>query len=720
MPLIAFMLAALLALAPEARAQGPVGIVTVRAVGDEGPVPGARVSSGAAAALTDARGEAVLRLPPGERTVRIEALGLRPAAVTVPVRAGADTLVVVPLRPEPVAHEEIIVRSTRTERRIEEEPVRVEVIGREEVEEKLLMTPGDIAMLLNETAGLRVQPTAASLGGAGVRIQGLRGRYTQILSDGLPLHGGQTGALGPLQIPPMDLAQVEVIKGAASALYGASALGGVVNLISRRPGERGEPEVLLNASTLGGADAILWDARPLGPRWGYTLLAGGHRQAIVDFDDDGWADLPAFRRGSVRPRLFWSDGRGATALLTVGAMVEDRAGGTLPGHTTPGGTGHTEALDTERLDAGGVARLLIGGNRLLSVRGSATMQRHDHRFGDAVDRDLHRTAFAEAALSGAAGAHTWVAGLAIQRDGYEVADLGGFDYTFTVPGLFAQDEYAPAEWLAVAASARLDHHSEFGTFLSPRLSVLLRPGAAWTLRGSAGAGYFAPTPWTDETEAVGLRRVVPPAGLVAERARSASLDLGRSFGPLELNATVFGSRIDGPVQARPAAGGDGRIELFNADAPVRTRGTEVLARYHREGIHVTATHVYLRASEPDPHGAGRREVPLTPRHTAGLVAAREQEGRGRIAAEIYYTGRQALEDNPYRATSPPHVVVGFLGERRFGPARVFLNAENIFDTRQTRYDPLILPARSAEGRWTTDVWAPLEGRALNAGVRWEF
>ncbi len=78
------------------------------------------------------------------------------------------------------------------------------------------MTPGDIAMLLNETAGLRVQPTAPSLGGASVRIQGLRGRYTQILSDGLPLYGGQAGALGPLQVPPMDLAQVEVIKGAAS------------------------------------------------------------------------------------------------------------------------------------------------------------------------------------------------------------------------------------------------------------------------------------------------------------------------------------------------------------------------------------------------------------------------------------------------------------------------------------------------------------------------
>src|SRR5688572_31602655 len=100
------------------------------------------------------------------------------------------------------------------------------------------MTPGDIAMLLNETSGLRVQVTSPSLGGANVRVQGLRGRYTQLLSDGLPLYGGQTASIGILQIPPLDLGQVEVIKGVASALYGSSALGGVINLVSRRPQER--------------------------------------------------------------------------------------------------------------------------------------------------------------------------------------------------------------------------------------------------------------------------------------------------------------------------------------------------------------------------------------------------------------------------------------------------------------------------------------------------
>ena len=235
------------------------------------------------------------------------------------------------------------------------------------------MTPGDIAMLLNETAGLRVQPTAPSLGGASVRIQGLRGRYTQILTDGMPLYGGQAGALGPLQVPPMDLARVEVIKGAASALYGPTALGGVVNLVSRRP----EParELILNQSTLGGTDVVGWLADGLHERWGYTLLAGGHRQDYADVNSDGWADVPKFGRVSVRPRVFFDDGSGTSAMLTVGGMLENRTGGTLPGSRTPAGTEHVESLDSRRIDMGFSGQKLFSSRRILAVRTSGSFGR---------------------------------------------------------------------------------------------------------------------------------------------------------------------------------------------------------------------------------------------------------------------------------------------------------------------------------------------------------
>ena len=702
----------------EARQNAPAASVAVLVRTADGPLEGAQISAGGVGALTDPTGRATLRLPPGAHRIRVERIGFRTSETDVTLRSTADTTLTIELEVEAIEAEEILVVSTRGERRIEDEPLRVEVIAREEVEEKLLMTPGDIAMMLNETAGLRVQPTSPALGGASVRIQGLRGRYTQILSDGLPLYGGQTGALGPLQIPPMDLGQVEVIKGVASALYGASALGGVVNLISRRPPETSELEGLLNQSTLGGTDAILWSSRALSERWGYTLLASGHRQSAVDVDEDGWADVPRFGRGVLRPRLFWSDGEGRSLFVTAGGMVEDREGGTVRSGTTPDGAPFIEGQDTRRFDAGAVARLLLAERLLLSLRGSGVMQRHEHRYGDALERDRHWTAFTEAALSGSSGRHTWVVGAALQQEDYAARELPEFDYRFTVPGIFAQDEYAPSEWLTLSVSARVDRHSEYGTFLNPRLSALLRPDDGWSVRGSVGTGYFAPTPWTEETEAIGLGLLFPVMELEAERARSASVDVAHTRGPLELNATLFASRIQNAVQLR--AIGDVRLGLVNAEEPVRTHGSELLARYHAGPLHVTATHVYVRSTETDPLGGARREVPLTPRHSAALVAAWEQEGQGRLGFELYYTGRQKLEENPYRDESVPYVSVGFLVERRLGPVRAFLNAENVFDARQTRHERLVLPARAPDGRWITDVWAPLEGRSFNAGVRWEL
>ena len=305
-------------------------------------------------------------------------------------------------------------------------------------------------------------------------------------------------------------------------------------------------------------------------------------------------------------------------------------------------------------------------------------------------------------------------GGAFQYEGYHARDVAGFGYTYAIPSLFAQDEYVVADWLTVAASGRVDWHSRYGALFNPRLSVLLRP-AEWTARLSMGTGYHAPTPFTEETEAVGLSRVLPLSGLDAERARTFSVDVGRTVGAFELNATVFGSLIEDALQVREAGGG--RFALVNANGRTRTLGTEFLARYHREGLHVTATHTFIRATEPDPDGTGRRGVPLTPRHAFGLVGMWEAEGRGRAGVEFYHTGRQALDDNPFRDESEPYVIVGALAEWRVRRARLFVNMENLTDTRQTRFDPLLLPARSPQGRWTTDVWAPLEGRVINAGVR---
>ena len=119
--------------------------------------------------------------------------------------------------------EEVVVISLRNQRSFEQQPSRIEILGKEEINEKANMKPGDIRMLLNEITGIHVQQTSPISFNSSIRIQGLNGKYTQILRDGMPLYGGFSSGLGLLQIAPLDLKQVEVIKGANSTLYGGGS-----------------------------------------------------------------------------------------------------------------------------------------------------------------------------------------------------------------------------------------------------------------------------------------------------------------------------------------------------------------------------------------------------------------------------------------------------------------------------------------------------------------
>jgi outer membrane receptor for ferrienterochelin and colicins len=300
----------------------------------------------------------------------------------------------------------------------------------------------------------------------------MEGRYTQLLADGLPLYGGQASSLGLLQIPPTDLGQVEVIKGAASALYGPSALGGVINLVSKRPGDELASDLMANVTSRDGQDLTAYTAIPLSDGWASSIMGGYHRQSRQDLDGDGWIDMPAYERWTVRPRLFWDNGGGATTFLTLGAMTEDRTGGTLPGRTTPEGSPFVQAQKTDRYDAGFVAKVPISDTMNFHLRGSAMTQKHRHQFGFVTEDDRHSTAFVEASVSGVMGRTSWVGGVAYQADAFRSDTFPLFDYTYRVPGVFGQIEQEIGSEVTVASSARVDFHNEYGSQFSPRLSLL--------------------------------------------------------------------------------------------------------------------------------------------------------------------------------------------------------------------------------------------------------
>lgn len=682
-----------------------------------GPAPGVVVSSGRRATQTDEQGRAVLRVAPGPALVIVRRLGFAPDSARLDLRAGADTSIAFLLVERAATLGSVVITSTRVERRVEEEPLRVEVLAGEDVGEKTQMRPADLRVLLTEMSGVRVQTTSPSLGAASLRILGLRGRYTQILTDGLPLYGAQAGSFGLLQIPPLELRQAEVIKGSASALYGPGASGGVLNLVSRRPPD--SSEAIVNQTARGGTDVVLFGARDHGALGsGLTLLAGAHVQRAADVEGDGWSDIPGFRRLELRPRWFASDSAGRTLMVTAGAFAEDRGGGSAPGSALA----FPESLTTRHLDAGAAATAPLSGAVSLTARVAANVQDRGRRFGAQRERERMATLFGEVSAALVAGTHTIVGGVAGQYEQYRNPDLPRFDESRRTPALFIQHTYTPTDWLATQLNGRCDMSDRYGTICSPRLSVLAHSGRALAVRLSGAGGWAAPTALTEETEVFGLTRVAGPLDVGAERVRTASLDVGTTQGPFEVNGTLFTSHVTDPVGLRRIAGDtSGAVRLVNAAGPTRVHGAELFAVYHEDPVIVTAFYALARSRETSPETGRLRESPLVPRESAGLDAAFEEDESGtRVGVEAFYTGPQALEDDPYRAVAPAYTTIGILASQRVGRATVYLNLENLTGVRQTSFDPLLRPTPGDGGRRTVDEWAPLEGRSVNAGVRWRL
>jgi iron complex outermembrane receptor protein len=621
--------------------------------------------------------------------------------MTIPAWADADDP-----EDEETDVQSIVVTATRSRHLVRDQAVRVEVVPQEELEESQTVAPGNLTNLLNELAGARIAPGASGLGGADLELRGLPGRLAQVLSDGLPLSGGPADSFGLLQTPPIDLSRVEVVKGPASALYGGSALAGVMNLVSRAPGSGST--LLFNQTSLGGSDLAFFRGGPARPEGGFTVTGAANYQDTLDRDADGWAEIPGYRRFFVRPRWFRHDAGGDSLFGTLSVMDEHRSGGMQS---------FAEALDTARVDAGLSSRFAFGATRTLDAKFSGIAVRHERRFGESRETDDERSFSGEVSLQDRRGAHDWVIGAALDWQQLDAGAARGLDYRYVVPAVFAQDEFEPAPWMSLTGSARVDVHDEFGTFVSPRLSALFRLADEVSLRASLGSGFAAPSPLIDEAQEIGLARVDLPRRLRAEEAQSVSLDLSWRPRPFDINFSVFGTNVKYPLLVQRAAD-PARVDLVNAPGPLRVRGEELLVGIVAGPAHILVNATHLDATEMDP-GGSRIARDRVPRWTAEVAAIFEDDELGRAGFEIAYTGAQRLDDDPYLSVGHDFVEVNALAELRLGRWAIFANALNLTDVRQRDYAALLRPVDQPGpgGILTTDAWAPLAGRSFNLGVR---
>lgn len=693
------------------------------------PIFGATIStlSSTRGASADEHGFVFLAVPDsGLLVVQIRAVGFAVQIDTLRLPQEKGDTVRYALDPVDLQGEEVVVTATRSSRTIADIPTRLEIIAGEELEEKANMKPGDIRMTLNESTGIMAQQTSATSGNALIRIQGLDGRYTQILKDGMPLYGGFSSGLGLLQTPPLDLKQIEVIKGSASTLYGGGAVAGLVNLVSRAPGNKPETRILVNGTTAGGLDVNVYRAQRTG-KIGYTIYAARNSNYAYDPSQTGFTAIPRFSRYTLAPRVYIYPDEKTTLWLGLNGSTEDRVGGDIRYARGSRDTGlYFERNTTTRLSGQLSAERHV--SEKITGRLKSSINRFDRRTTQPsyLFSGLQTNTFAEASVAADLGKTEWIGGFNLWTDnfterGNPTDSLGAAiprrTYDRFIVGAFVQNTYEPTHWLSLETGLRADHVRDFGWALLPRFSLLLKLPAGFSSRIGGGVGYKTPDIFTEDAERRLYKGVLPVNSIVNKLERSyggqADINYTRSWfnGDLSfsLNQLFFYTLIESPLVLVQRTGGTAR--LINIDGQVETAGIETNARLAFKEYKLFFGYTLTRAFVHQQSQASRENY-LTPSHRINTVLFYELDSVWKIGLEAYYFSNQLLSDG---SRGKDYWIFGFMAERLFEHFSIFANLENFLDVRQSRFDSFYTGSR--QNPTFRDIYAPLDGFVINAGAK---
>src|SRR5690606_22706924 len=409
--------------------------------------------------------------------------------------------------------EEVVISSTRSTRSIQNIPTRIEFIGSEELGEKGNMKPGDIRMLLAESTGIHVQTTSPTSANASIRIQGLDGRYTQILKDGFPIYSGASSGLGLLQIPPLDLKQVEVIKGSTSTLYGGGAIAGLVNLISKTPTEERDLRFHLNGTSGRGLDINGFYGQRFN-KIGTTIFASHNRNAAYDPAKNGLSAIPQFERYVLNPMRIIYLYEKTKLKFGINTKIESRLGGDMlyikgNGDNT---NQYFEENKTQRYSTQFVFDHIINENSTVQVKNSVSYFNRNTTIPNYQFEGTQTASFTEANYTNSTEKSEWVTGINIWTDNFKEKQIMASplrDYNQTTFGAFVQNSFNATDWFQLETGFRTDYVVDYGVVFLPRVSALFHIAEGLTSRVGGGFGYKTPTIFTEESERLQYQNVMP-------------------------------------------------------------------------------------------------------------------------------------------------------------------------------------------------------------------
>lgn len=665
-------------------------------------------------------------IPNGPQLLTFRSLGYETLkkTFTFPMQEGSMP-VEIEMEPDEEMLDEVVVQSTRGTRTIGNIPTRVEFISGEELDEKGSMKPSDIRMLLNESTGIITQQTSATSGNALIRIQGLDGRYTQILKDGFPVFAGAASGLGLLQTPPLDLKQVEIIKGASSTLYGGGAIAGLINLISKTPTDKRDLSLHLNATTGRGVDISTFYGQKF-RKIGTTIFAAYNHNGAYDPSQTGFTAIPKINRAVLNPTLWIYLTDNTTLRFGINAMVEKRLGGDIKYVKGHGDETHCyfEQNKTQRYSTQLSLDHKREGGDFLSFRNSVSFFDRDLSVPDYRFNGKQWSTFSELSYTRPGETMEWVSGLNLWTENFHEKRLSTFplrDYSRLIGGAFVQNTWMASELFSLESGLRADWVNAYGIVLLPRLSAHFKFNRHLSSRLGGGLGYKTPTIFTEESERIEYEGVLPIDRRYNRLERSYGLNWDVNYSTplfdervmLSINQLFFLSRLDNPLMLRTIDDQPGNYRLVNIAGHTVSKGSETNVKVSYRDFHLYLGYTFTDLNTRE--GKTREANILTPKHRFNSILMYEVEDEWKIGLEAYYFSSQKLGDG---LTGKAYVVCGFMIEKIWEHFSVYANFENFTDRRQTRFDTIY--TGSISNPVFRDIYAPLDGFVMNAGVKIRF
>jgi iron complex outermembrane receptor protein len=608
---------------------------------------------------------------------------------------------------------EVIVTSTRTNSRIDDIPIRVEVIGEEEVSEEGSMKPANISMLLSESPGVQAQQTSSVNGNVSIRLQGLDGKYTQILKDGFPLYGGFAQGLSIMQIPPLDLKQVEIIKGSSSSLYGSDAVAGIINLISKQPQEKRELTFLVNQTSLLGSDANGYFSQ----RWkkfGFSFLTANNFQSARDINNDNFSDLPKNQTFVIAPTFYYYFDSATTLRFGLNGTLDTRKGGDMLVLKNQSDTLHKffEENISDRISSQLKFDKQFGKDKFLTIKNSVSYFERGINQTASTFKGNQVSSYTEASFNFKIAKHNFVTGINFITEKFseDVAKSHlqrSYDYNTT--GLFLQDDWKLTETLALQSGLRTDYQNKFGYFILPRLALMYKFSKDFYVRAGSGLGYKVPSVFSTASEQAGINNVQPLSSIIkAEKSIGGNLDFNYKTRigdetSVTFNQSFFVTQINNPMVLDT-------FHFVNKDKPIITTGFESDVRLRIDDFQFFVGYIYVDARRK--FDTVQSFVPLTPSHKINIDIIYEKEDNFSVAFEYYYISSMFRD---FDTKTKDYFTMGLIVQKHFKHFSIIANCENIFDVRQTRFENIVIaPTETPIFR---QVYAPLDGRVFNIALR---